>query len=83
MSVEERTRGKHALSRGNVVRFTDNLITTETTSKGIAALSAANHEMVFTHVIYRLMRNHCGHVSMSWMERRRLELMGKKVNRLF
>ena len=52
MPVEGRTLGKYDLSRGDVVRFTDNPITTETKLKRIAALSTANPKMVFTHVIH-------------------------------
>jgi len=50
--MEGRTLGRYGLSRGDVVKFTDNAITTETKLKRIAALSAANPEMVFTHVIH-------------------------------
>lgn len=50
--MEGRTQGKYVLSRGNVVRFTENRVTTETKLKRIAALSAADPEMVFTHVIH-------------------------------
>jgi group II intron reverse transcriptase/maturase len=52
MPVEGRTLGKYDLIRGNVVRFTENPITTETKLKRIAALSSANPEMVFSHLIH-------------------------------
>ncbi len=52
MPVEGRTLGKYDLSRGDVVSYTDNLVATETKLKRIAALSAANPEMMFTHVIH-------------------------------
>ena len=44
--------GKYVLSRGNVMRFTENHEVTETKLKRMAALSAANPEMVFTNVIH-------------------------------
>lgn len=44
--------GKYNLSRGNVMRFTENPELTETKLKRIAALSAAKPEMVFSHVIH-------------------------------
>ena len=40
--MEKRTLGKYVLSRGNVVRFKDNLKATETKSKRIALLSAVD-----------------------------------------
>jgi len=52
MSVEGRTLGEYDRSRGNVMGFTENLELTETKLKRIAELSAANPEMVFTHVIH-------------------------------
>lgn len=44
--------GKYDLSKGDVMEFTEDSIVTETKLKRIAALSAANPEMVFTHVIH-------------------------------
>ena len=50
--VEGRTLGKEGLNRGNVMMFTENSLMTEMKLKRIAALSAANPDMVFTHVIH-------------------------------
>lgn len=44
--------GKYDLSKGDVMGFTENSILTETKLKRITALSAANPDMVFTHVIH-------------------------------
>jgi RNA-directed DNA polymerase len=52
MPVERRTLGNYAPSRGNVMRFTESPNITETKLKRIAALSAANPDMVFTNVIH-------------------------------
>ena len=49
-----RTLGKQALNRGNVIVFTEDTITTEMKLKRIAALSAADPDMVFTHVIHHI-----------------------------
>jgi hypothetical protein len=50
--VEGRTLGKYDLSRGDVMEFPENSNLTEMKLKRIAALSAANLDMVFTHVIH-------------------------------
>lgn len=49
-----RALGKQALSKGNVMKLTESSKVTETTLKRIAALSAANSDMVFTHVIHHI-----------------------------
>jgi group II intron reverse transcriptase/maturase len=50
--AEGRTLGKYDLSKGNVMGFTESLEATDTKLKRIAMLSAADPEMVFTHVIH-------------------------------
>lgn len=52
MIVEGRTLGKYDLSRGDVMELTESATVTETKLKRIAMLSAANPDMVFTHVIH-------------------------------
>ena len=49
-----RTLGKQALNRGNIIVFTEDTITTEMKLKRIAALSAADPDRVFTHVIHHI-----------------------------
>ena len=49
-----RALGKQALSKGNVMKLTESSKVTETKLKRIAALSAANSDMVFTHVIHHI-----------------------------
>lgn len=50
--MEGRTLGKYDLSRGDVMEFPENSSVTEMKLKRIAALSAANPDIVFTHVIH-------------------------------
>jgi group II intron reverse transcriptase/maturase len=49
---EGRTLGKYNLSRGDVMALSDSPSMTEMKLKRIAALSAANPEMVFTNLVY-------------------------------
>lgn len=51
-TVEGRMLGKYDLSRGNVMKFTETLTPTETKLKRIAALSAADRNMIFTNVMH-------------------------------